>query len=468
MTVFNRKLVNIIFVAIIFLPLSAFSQEMTKRQKKLHAVSVASGGQLYDNPKLAKYVSEIGHKALAQSPHADRTYFFFVLDSEQVNAFTPGSGLVYISRGLLALIRSEGQLMGVLGHEIGHNVGKHLSRTKNKDRTSRVVSTAASILVGNSGVGDAIRTRDQVNISGFRRDLELEADQFGAEYLYKANYDPEEMLNMLGILKEQSDYAQKNGNGAGYHGIYATHPRNDKRLQRVIRQAGELPPGEELIGRNEYRAAIDGTVYGPNRKDNAPKGYDRYINNNLGITFLYPEEWSRVVKGSKIILKDPNETVQFKVTIEKIIDKSLTTEQALKAKFPNDLSSIEKLKPDSQRDDGTLAKHATQRVGLSNVARNSFHFQGIARNNQLTAEQDQTMVRIMRSFRRLTPKDSKVDSVLRIYHERLEPGDTFLTLSNRLGKIITEDELRLLNGFYPKGEPEPGTWLKLVKKEAID
>ena len=74
----------------------------------------------------------------------------------------------------------------------------------------------------------------------------------------------------------------------------------------------------------------------------------------------------------------------------------------------------------------------------------------------------------MRSFRRLTPKDSKVDSVLRIYHERLEPGDNFLTLSNRLGKIITEDELRLLNGFYPKGEPEPGTWLKLVKKEAID
>jgi len=443
----NIKLVSVCSIALILFSHSISSYaEMSKRQKKLHAQSIAQGGGgLYDNPKLSEYVSEIGNKALAHSPHADREYFFFVLDTEQVEAFTPGSGLIYISRG--------------------HNVGNHLGRTKNKDRASRVISTAASILVGNSGVGDAIRTNDQVNIQGFRRDLELEADKFGAEYLYKANYDPQEMLNMLGILKEQSDYASKTSGSPGYHGIFATHPKNDKRLQKVIRQAGELPPGEAFIGRNEYRAAIEGTVFGPNRKDNAPKGFDRYINKNLGITFLQPEGWSRVIKGSKIILKDSDETVQLKITIEKTADKSLTSEQALKAKFPGDLSAIEKLNPRSQRDDGTLGKHSTERVALSTVARNTFHFQGIARNNQLTTEQDQTMVNIIRTFRRVGPKDKQVDSVLRIYHERLEPGDTFSSLSQRLGKIASEDELRLLNGYYPKGEAEPGTWLKLLKKD---
>ena len=467
MKLLNMKLLAIYSIALMLFCHSISSYaEMSKRQKKLHAQSIAQGGAgLYDNAKLSKYVTEIGNKALAHSPHADRDYYFFVLDTPQVEAFTPGSGLIYISRGLLALIRSEGQLFGVLGHEIGHNVGNHLGRTKNKDRTSRIVSTAASILVGHSGVGDAIRTNDQVNIQGFRRDLELEADKFGAEYLYKANYDPQEMLNMLGILKEQSDYSSKTSGGPGYHGIFATHPRNDKRLQQVIRQAGELPPGEALIGRNEYRAAIEGTVYGQNRKDNAPKGFDRYLNKNLGITFLQPEGWSRVIKGSKIILKDADETVQLKITIEKNQDKSLTTEQALAVKYPSDLSAIEKLSPKSQRDDGTLAKHSTERVALSNVARNTFHFQGIARNNKLTAEQDQVMVNIIRTFRRLGLKDKQVDSVRRIFHERLEPGDTFASLSQRLGKIASEDELRLLNGYYPKGEAEPGTWLKLLKKD---
>ena len=355
-----------------------------------------------------------------------------------------------------------------MGHEIGHNVGNHIGRTKNKDRKSRVVATAASILVGNSNVGDAIRTNDQVNIQGFRRDLELEADKFGAEYLYKANYDPQEMLNMLGILKEQSDYASKTNGGPGYHGIFATHPRNDKRLQRVIRQAGELPPGEALIGRSEYRQMIEGMVYGPNLKDNAPEGYDRYIHKGLGITFLHPEDWSLVIKGANIILKDSAETIQLKVSTEKTADKTLTTEQALKAKFPNNLSNVEKLNPQSQRDEGSIAKHEEQRVGLVTVARNTFHLQGIARNNKLTKEQDQTLTSIMRSFRRLGPKDAQIDSVKRIYFERLEPGDTFASLSAKLGSVVSEDELRLLNGYYPKGEAEPGTWIKLLRKDGVN
>lgn len=445
-----------------------FAAEMTKRQKKLHAESLTQGS-LYDDPRVAAYVSKVGYKALAQSPHADRQYFFFVLDSPQIQAFTPGHGLIYISRGLLSMIRSEGQLLGVLGHEIGHNVGNHLGRIKAKDRNSKIVATAASILVRDNNLGDAIRTHDQVKISSFQRNLELEADQFGAEYVYKANYDPEQMLEMLSILKDQELYQKKvGGGGVTYHGLYTTHPRNDKRLQKVIRQAGELPPGEALIGRNEYRAAVEGMVFGQNRRDNAPNGFDRYNNKTLGITFLYPEGWSRVIKGSKIVLKDAGQTVQLKISIEKNPDKSLSTELALKTKYPTDLSAIEAFTPTTERDDGTLARYTTERVALSNIARNAYHFQGIARNNQLTKEQDETMVKIIRSFRRLAPKDKVVDSIRRIRYERLEPGDTFASLSKRLGKVATEDELRLVNGYYPKGQPEPGSWIKIFEKESVE
>ncbi|MBX2849870.1 MAG: M48 family metalloprotease [Acidiferrobacterales bacterium] len=446
----------------------AFAAEMTKRQKKLHAESLTQG-PLYDDSKLAAYVSEVGHKALAQSPHADRQYFFFVLDTHQIQAFTPGSGLIYISRGLLSMIRTEGQLLGVLGHEIGHNVGNHLGRLKAKDRNSRIISTAASILARDGNLGDAIRAYDEVKISSFGRELELEADQLGAEYVYKANYDPEQMLEMLGILKDQELFQKQSGEGAGtYHGLYTTHPRNDKRLQKVIRQAGELPPGEALVGRDSYRIAVEGMVFGQNRRDNAPKGFDRYNNKTLGITFLYPEGWSRVIKGAKIILKDADKTVQLKISIEKNANKNQSTEQALKSQYPADLTDLEAFTPTTERDDGTLGRHLTQRVALSNIARNTFNFEGIARNNQLTADQDKTMVEIIRSFRRLAPQDEVIESIRRIRYERLEPGDTFASISKRLGKVASEDELRLLNGFYPKGEPEPGRWIKVLEKENIE
>jgi len=101
---------------------------------------------------------------------------------------------------------------------------------------------------------------------------------------------------------------------------------------------------------------------------------------------------------------------------------------------------------------------------LATVARNTYDFQGIAKNNKLTAAQDADLVKIIKSFRRRTRADSPPDAVKRIYYERLEPGDTFASLAERIapGKN-QENYLRLLNGYFPKGQPEPGTWIKLFK-----
>lgn len=158
--------------------------------------------------------------------------------------------------------------------------------------------------------------------------------------------------------------------------------------------------------------------------------------------------------------------MQLKISIEKNQNKSLTIEQGLTAKFPSGLLQIEKLSPQSQRDDGSLARYNSERVGLSNVARNTFYFQGIAKNNQLSDEQDKVMVEIIRSFRRLAPEDKAIDSVLRIDYQRLEPGETFSSLAKSMEGKAAEDDLRLLNGFYPKGEAELGTWIKLLKRDA--
>ena len=73
-------------------------------------------------------------------------------------------------------------------------------------------------------------------------------------------------------------------------------------------------------------------------------------------------------------------------------------------------------------------------------------------------------IEIIKSFRRATRQDLSPDAVKKIYFERLEPGETFASLaaSKELGKF-TEGYLRLMNGYYPDGEAEPGTYIKLVK-----
>lgn len=438
----------------------------SKAAQKIHSGIVAKT-PLYENKALSDYVTRVGLELVKNSDHAGRDYRFFILDDSGVNAFTPGHELIYFNRGLLTLLNSEGQLAGVLAHEIGHNTGNHLGRQRTQRVLGGVASTAAAILTRSNSIGDTINLVNQARISGFGREMELEADQYAAEYLYNTNYDPEEMLAVLGVLKDHETFSNLGKGGAGggaYHGVFSTHPRSDKRLQEVIAQAGQLPPGEGFRGREEWRSILEGVVVGQNFTGNKGPNEDRYLNESLGITFVHPKDWSRSTKGSKIILKDPDETVQLKITIEKTVDKSLTSQQALEKKFPDDLSDVAPIDAESNRDLGTLAKRPTQRVALASVARNTYNFQGIARNNNLTAAQDAELVKIIKSFRRRVRADSSADAVKRIYYERLEPGDTFAVLAERIapGKG-QENWLRLMNGYFPKGEPEPGTWIKLYK-----
>ena len=130
----------------------------------------------------------------------------------------------------------------------------------------------------------------------------------------------------------------------------------------------------------------------------------------------------------------------------------------------------EKIHLDSQRDLGTLGAAMAKRVALVKVSRNTCHFEGMAKNNDITAEQDATFVKMIRRFRRLTPKDKTAEHVTKIYYERLKPGETFASISKGVGRddLSAEIELRVLNGYYPKGQPEPGTWVKKLRKEKIE
>ena len=111
-------------------------------------------------------------------------------------------------------------------------------------------------------------------VRGYGREHELEADGLGARYMYLSGYEPDALLNVIGVLKDQEQYqrvrAKAGGKPAGtYHGLYATHPRNDQRLQTVIRAASELDTGQGARGSQRARrvpAAHGWATLGPTHK----------------------------------------------------------------------------------------------------------------------------------------------------------------------------------------------------------
>lgn len=471
MSIWHHRVKRLFLFGLLIVIASVQSVYAQSKGEVIHQ-QIISETPLYTNDKVAEFVSKVGDKLVRESNISDYEYRFYVLDDPGINAFTPGYGYIYINRGLLSFLNSEAELAGVLAHEIAHNTERHLARKKSGMLWSNVAAFAAAFAVGNSRIADVVQTTATVRLQGFGREMELESDEVGAEYMYNANYDPEAMLGVLGTLKDHERYRDlqsiQDGGDATYHGVFASHPRSDKRLQEVIAKAGTLPPGEAFQGRTEMRAALESMVVGNNVTGNKRTGFERFANKALGVTMLYPEGWSKSVAGAKMIFKDAAQTIQLKLTVEKTVDKTKSSEQILTEKYKSGLTKVSEIRKDPAKDLGTTARLDQQRVAAITVGRNTYHFQGIAKNNQLTEEQDNVFQAIIASFRRAVSSDYPANKVARIYYKRLAPGETFSDLaSDQVLGLLTEQTLRLMNGYFPNGEPEPGTWMKLVKSESV-
>ena len=160
----------------------------------------------YRNPELVKYVTSLGEKLASVSHRKELIYHFTVLDSPQVNAFAIPGGYIYITRGMMAYLGSEAELCGVLGHELGHITARHGVKQYSKNQITNIFSTVFSILIGSRQLANISQLATAAILRGFGREAELEADRVGAEYLGNLGYDPDALLNVIGVLKNQEEF----------------------------------------------------------------------------------------------------------------------------------------------------------------------------------------------------------------------------------------------------------------------
>ena len=438
---------------------------MPKKAADEHEKLIENVG-IYDDPELAAYVNEIADRLVANSSLADEEFTFTLLDSPDINAFALPGGMIYINRGLLAYLDTEAELAGVLAHEIGHITERHHSRRKTASLTSKIAAVSAYILTGSGDVYDAASMYGAEIISGFGRDMELEADSAGAEYLHQTGYDVDSMLSVIGVLKDQEQYrrvqAKASGKPSGtYHGLYASHPRNDLRLRTVIRAANdldieEMPENPEIPG--EYRRQTEGLVYGASAA--AQSDPNRFYHNKLNFTFAHPPGWT-VQQGSREIVAASADGTQTLTIGLARIDASQDTEASLIAGARGEVSEFEALEQYGLNGATAVASSGSQSVRLAVIDHNyRFLFEGEAANLN---EADAEFRTIIDSFRPLTSKEKVTGTSHTLHYIQVPRGATFASLASSVKLPDAENQLRLINGYYPTGEPRTGDWVKVIR-----
>ncbi len=218
--------------------------------------------EMYDDPVVQAYIDSLGHLLAAHSDRTEIEYHIKVVDTDEVNAFALPGGWLYVNRGLISAAENEAELAAVMGHEIGHIVGKHGAR----QLTGRI---GLSALLGLAlGEDPSMVTEMVANIVAtgtlmkYGRDMERESDRYGIDETYRAGIDPSGMASFFGKLLE----LQGGQDAAGLDLIFSTHPPTSERIANSERYVDGLPYKANLTTDSARFRVIQGRLPSPKKE----------------------------------------------------------------------------------------------------------------------------------------------------------------------------------------------------------
>lgn len=204
------------------------------------AANVLGAAPLVRDDGLQRYVNQVGLWLAMQTDRASLPWRFGVIDSPSVNAFALPGGTVLITRGLYDSLRDEGELAGVLAHEISHVVERHqvkaIQKAMGRDFATEMAGEAAgrsdNVLVQRFG-SRAFAVGTEVLTRGLDKKDEFQADQRGMVIAARAGYNP---FGLAGVL-QTLDTASAQDEAVAL--LFATHPAPAARLERLDATVGE-------------------------------------------------------------------------------------------------------------------------------------------------------------------------------------------------------------------------------------
>lgn len=240
--------------AVVLLPISAIAQTTIKMPKNKYKVQndVELGNKasrqveqqfpILNDAQAQNYVESVGEKLVAAIPPDFRqssfNYRFKVVNARDINAFALPGGPMYVNRGMIEAAKNEGEMAGVMAHEISHVALRHATaqQTKLNNPLNQILGIGA-ILGGAILGGEAGAQAGQIFAAGYflrySRDYESQADILGARIMADAGYDPRDLANMFQTIAQQS------GGGRSPEWL-SSHPDPGNRFQKINQEAQYL------------------------------------------------------------------------------------------------------------------------------------------------------------------------------------------------------------------------------------
>jgi hypothetical protein len=289
---------------------------------------------LMRDDNVTSFVEDIGRRLVANIPpalrHPEFQYTFEVVNVKEINAFALPGGPMFVNRGMIEAAHNDGEVAGVMAHELSHVLLRHGTAQASKAAKYEVGQVAGAVLgaIIGGGWGQVISTGTQFGLGTaflrFGREYERDADIEGAQVMAAAGYDPNDMANMFKTIQKQggsggpqwlSDHPDP-GNRSAYisreaQALRVTNPirstREFAQVQAHLRQLSPAPSTEQATknaGRNGNDGRNTGRASLPTGRVDAPSAsFQTYTEGNM-FRISVPENW-RELPGNHAVTFAP-------------------------------------------------------------------------------------------------------------------------------------------------------------------
>lgn len=446
--------------------LSLYSEQDEIAIGKQTDVQIRNQYGIYNDPALNEYVARVGASLGPYTHRSHLEYHFAVLDSPVVNAFAVPGGYVYVTRGILALMRSEAELAVVLGHEMGHVNARHsIHRMSEQTLFGLGLAVGSSLnrtvadIAGIAGVGI------QLLFLKYSRDDERQADQLGVEYSRKGSYNPGEMIGFFTSLEKMGDLS-------GSHsipGFLSTHPLTSERIQNTKDMLIESD-GKLQVKHTPYLNKVENMVYG----DDPRQGYvekNTFYHPEMRFSFGFPQAWQLQNMPSQVIMGSDDGEAAVILQAEKSSEDLRNYAQKMMA----DVQNLQFLRDQNRRINGLTAYQQLfdyhpqdspdLRVLLSFIKYGSYIYTFTALSTITKFDQyDNQFDRLVSSFKKLTNRAYIDRPPKRIKLHRANGRQNLQRILQEAG--IKEDlwpRFAIMNGMELGDTPPRDTLIKIIK-----
>jgi hypothetical protein len=222
---------------------------------------------ILNDATVTEYVNTVGFRLVDAIPpeyqHREFRYSFKVVNQKEINAFALPGGPMYVNRGMIEAARNEGELAGVMAHELSHVALRHGTAQATKAQKYSILggigAIAGAVIGGAPGaiIGQGSQLGVGVYFLKFSREYETQADVLGAQIMARAGYDPIDLANVFRTIQQQG--------GAGGPQFLSDHPAPANRYERINQEARLIGPVREPIKNTPEFQRIQARLRGSGR-----------------------------------------------------------------------------------------------------------------------------------------------------------------------------------------------------------